>query len=313
MFIELSEEAQKLLNKSNEERINYISRETWVDYPVAENILNKMERLIRYEKNKSRITSILLVGSSNNGKTSLLERFEELHPPYDYNVDGGRPDWVKDDFFDNHSGIGKPVLYIVAPPEPNESRLYTNILNEINAPYKERDPLSKKQYLVEYYLKIFNVEMLIIDEIHGILSGSTARQKQIMNAIKNLSNMLQIPIVLSGIKDALHTINTDTQLSSRFRPEYLPKWKMGPEFINILGTIISMMPLKKTSTILNPEAASVILDISEGYIGDIFGLVKEAAIYAIVSGSEKITLKEINECSYLSLKEANKSIELSDI
>lgn len=313
MLVELSDEAQMLLNKSDEERIDYISRETWVDYPVAENILNKMERLIRYEKNKSRITSILLVGSSNNGKTSLLERFEELHPPYDYNVEGGRPDWVKDDFFDNHSGIGRPVLYIVAPPEPNESRLYTNILNEINAPYKERDPLSKKQYLVEYYLKIFNVEMLIIDEIHGILSGSTARQKQIMNAIKNLSNTLQIPIVLSGIKDALRTINTDTQLSSRFRPEYLPKWKMGPEYVNLLATIVSLMPLKKTSTILNPEAASVILNISEGYIGDIFGLVKEAAIYAILSGSEKITLKEIEECNYLSLQEANKNTELSDI
>lgn len=313
MIVELSDETQKLLNKSDEERLDYISRETWVDYPVAEHILNKMERLIRYEKNKSRITSILLVGSSNNGKTSLLERFAELHPPYDYNVEGGRPDWVKDDFFDNHSGIGRPILYIVAPPEPNESRLYTNILNEINAPYKERDPLSKKQYLVEYYLRIFNVEMLIIDEIQGILSGSTARQKQIMNAIKNLSNALQIPIVLSGIKNALRTINTDTQLSSRFRPEYLPKWKMGPEYVNLLATIVSLMPLKKTSTILNPEAASVILDISEGYIGDIFGLIKEAAIYAILSGSEKITLKEIDECNYLSLKEANKNTELSDV
>jgi len=313
MFVELSDEAKEYLEKTDAERLEYISRETWVDYPIAENILNRMGQLIKYEKNKSRITSILLVGSSNNGKTSLLERFGELHPPYDYNVEGGRPDWVKDDFFDDHSGIGRPVLYIVAPPEPNESRLYTNILNMINAPYRERDPLSRKQYLVEYYLKIFNVEMLIIDEIHGILSGSTARQKQVMNAIKNLSNMLQIPIVLSGTKDALRTISTDMQISSRFRPEYLPKWKMGPEYVNLLATIVSMMPLHKTSTILNPESASIILEMSEGYIGEIFGLMKEAASYAIRSGSEKITLKEIQECDYLTLKESNKKTDLKNI
>lgn len=313
MLVELSDEAKEYLNKSDEERIEYISRETWVDYPIADNILNKLEQLIKYEKNKSRITSILLVGSSNNGKTSLLERFGELHPPYDYNVEGGRPDWVEDDFFDDHSGIGRPVLYIVAPPEPNESRLYSNILNMINAPFKERDPLARKQYLVEYYLKIFNVEMLIIDEIHGILSGSTARQKQVMNAIKNLSNTLQIPIVLSGTKDALRTISTDSQISSRFRPEYLPKWQMGPEYVNLLATIISMMPVRKTSSILNPESASIILDMSEGYIGEIFGLLKAAATFAIQSGSEKITLKEIQGCDYLTLKESNKKTDLKNI
>ncbi|MDY0129441.1 MAG: hypothetical protein RBR63_04545 [Methanosarcina vacuolata] len=53
--------------------------------------------------------------------------------------------------------------------------------------------------------------------------------------------------------------------------------------------------------------------MSEGYIGEIFGLMKEAASYAIRSGSEKITLKEIQECDYLTLKESNKKTDLKNI
>jgi len=312
-MIELSKETQQYVHKSDEERFMYISKELWIEYPIATDILQKMEQLLKYEKNKSRVTSMLLVGSGNNGKTSLLERFEALHPPYDYNLASERPDWVKNDFFDAHSGVGRPVLYVIAPPEPSESRLYSNILNMINAPHKERDPLARKQYLVEYYLKIFNVEMLIIDEIHGVLSGSVLRQKQIMNAIKNLSNALQIPIVLAGTKSALRAINTDTQISSRFRPAYLTKWKMGPEFVNLLATILTLLPLRKESDILNQKVALMILEKSEGYIGEIFGILRAAAVYAITSKSEKITIKEIEECNYLTIAEAHKNETLKDV
>ena len=112
MTYTLTNKTKELLDKSDEERMQYISRNVWIDYPIAENIIKKMDNLIRYEKGKSRITSILLVGSSTNGKTSLLEQFITLNPPYDYNVEDGRPDWVKDDFFDNHSGI---VLLLLKP------------------------------------------------------------------------------------------------------------------------------------------------------------------------------------------------------
>ena len=298
---------------TNEERIELLSKDNWIDYPIAQDILNKLDHLLLHEKDKSRITSVLLVGSSNNGKTSLLERFMELHPPYDYNIEGGRPDWVKDDFFDDHSGIGMPVLYILAPTEPNESRLYSNILNQINAPFKERDTIARKQYLVEYYLNIFNIEMLIIDEVHNILSGSVVKQKQIMNAIKNLSNILKIPIVLSGIKDALRAIQTDDQIHNRFRPLPLPKWQMNQDYVSLLATIVETLPLRKESDILNPKTAGLILSMSEGYIGEIINIIREAAKYAITSESERVTIKEIQECNYISLSNAEKRIDLLNI
>lgn len=309
--IVLSPEVEALLLKSDEERIEYITKERWINYPLAQEIIDTLEKLKTYEKNKSRVTSILLVGSSNSGKTSLLNEFMRRNPWYDYQSDNS--DKLTKEFFDKYTATGIPALYILAPSEPNESRLYSNILNSIFAPFKESDAIAKKQYLVEYYLDLLNVDMLIIDEIHNILSGSIAKQKQILNAIKNLSNHLRIPIVLSGTKDALRAVSTDTQISSRFRPIYLKKWKMDKEFISLLATFLTTLPLKKESQILTSNTAMEILEISDGYIGDIVGLLKHAAIYSIESGSEKISLKEIRECNYNSMANVNKIVSLNEI
>ena len=309
--IVLTNEAQEIINKTNEERIAYISEDRWIHYPQAEEIIHILETIKTYEKNKTRVTSILLVGSPNNGKTSLLGEFIRRNPSYDYYSENS--DKLTKEFFDNYNAIGIPALYILAPNEPNESRLYSNILNKISAPFKERDSIARKQYLVEYYLDLLNVDMLIIDEIHNILSGSVAKQKQVLNAIKNLSNHLKIPIVLSGTKDALRAVSTDTQISSRFRPIYLRKWKMDKEFVSLLATFIKTLPLKKESIVLTSNTAMEILEISDGNIGDIVGLLKKAAIYAIESESERITLKEIRECEYISMSNVNKIVELSDI
>lgn len=309
--IKLTKEASDLLNKSNEERIVYISQDRWINYPLAQDIIDMLENIKTYEKNKTRVTSILLVGSSNNGKTSLLNEFMRRHPDYDFYSEN--PDKLSKEFFDKYTATGIPALFILAPSEPSETRLYSNILNSIFAPFKERDTIARKQYLVEYYLELLNVDMLIIDEIHNILSGSVSKQKQVLNAIKNLSNHLKIPIVLSGTKDALRAVSTDTQISSRFRPVYLKKWKMDKEYVSLLATFLSTLPLKKDSQILTHNTAMEILEISDGYIGDIIGLLKKASIYAINSGSERISLKEITECDYNSMIKVNKSINLQDI
>lgn len=309
--IELTKETKEILNKSNQERIKYITKDKWINYDRAQVILDKLDSLKTYEKNKTRVTSVLLVGSSNNGKTSLLEEFIRRNPWYDHTQNNNSK--LTREFYDKYTSTGIPALYIIAPSEASETRLYSNILNEVLVPFHERDTIARKQYLVEYYLEMMNVDMLIIDEIHNILSGSVAKQKQILNAIKNLSNNLKIPIVLSGTKDALRAVSTDTQIMSRFRPIYLTKWEMNKDYISLLATIISTLPLKKESNILTPNTALEILDISGGYIGDIVALLKQAAIFAIEEKTEKISLQEIRECDYNSLANVHKSSILKNV
>lgn len=309
--IQLTTETKEILLKTDEERFQYISKTYWIDYPIASDILQKMEDLIRYERDKIRVTSILLVGSSNNGKTSLLDRFKTLHKNYDLNL--CTIEEQREKYFSEYHATGMPVVYIIAPTEVTEGRLYSEILSTLNAEYKERDTTAAKKKLVEHYFNSLNVEMLIIDEIHNILGASPLKRNAMMDTIKNLSNQLKIPIVLSGTKDALRAISTNSQISSRFRPMYLTKWKMNKDFITLLATILSMLPLKKKSNILNKNAAELVLEMSEGYIGEIINLLKESAIYAIRTGSEQITIDELKKCDFNSLKNVHKNESLKDI
>lgn len=313
MSAEMTAETKELLNGSDEERIEYINKEYWIDYPVAQNILDKMEDIFKYGYGQTRYISALLVGSSNNGKTSLLKQFLKKHPPYDYNLEGERPDWITDEFFDKYTGIGRPVIYIISPTEPSETRLYSIILEQLNVPYKARDTLDTKAKLVEYYLRALNVKVLVIDEIHNILNGSPAKQRQIMSAIRDLSSTLTMPVMLSGVKEALRAVNTEDQISSRYRPQYLTKWKMDKDYVRLLATVVSKLPLKKQSTIVNKDDAAEILELCNGYIGEIVNLIKAAAIYAVKTGSERVTIKEIRECGFNTLANVHKTMNLKDI
>lgn len=309
--IKQSSNISEMLKLSDEERIAFISKERWINYPAAEDILKKLDYIRVYEKGKTRVTSILLYGSSNNGKTTILEKYIENNPPYD--LYGSNPHKDTQKHYDKHHIFGIPALYIIAPNEASESRLFSQILNSVNAVFKDKDTIARKQYLVEYYMEVLNVEMIIIDEIQGILNGSPTKQRQVMTAIKNLSNAIKIPIVLSGTKDALRAISIDSQTKKRFKPIHLNKWTFNEDLISLVATLISTMPLKKESDILNTKAVQEILKITDGYIGDIVGLLTAASIYAINTKSEKVTLKEIKECGYESMDKLEKEMLLNNI
>lgn len=275
-------EVEKLLDQSNEVRIAAINQEKWITYPQAKEILDKLDELIHCPK-KSRMPSLLIVGDTNNGKTSILNRFINLHPPYDEN------------------GVSViPIVSVQSPPSPDLSSFYSKILYFLSVPYKNSDKTAKKEELIHYYFSLCGVKMLIVDEIHNILSGQIAKQKSFMNALKSLSNELQIPIVISGIVDALHATNTDAQINNRFKPIFLPKWQINRDFLSLLASIEMTLPLKKASNLgQSKEIALLIADQAEGYIGEIVELVSLAAKHAIKTGTEKIGIKELKECGFI--------------
>lgn len=214
----LSPKAAEQLNLDELERIEYIRSPRWIGYPQAQQILTKLEDLLVFPK-QNRMPNMLLVGDTNNGKTMLVSHFLRQHPAHD------NP---------NGNGIIAPVVLIQAPPTPDESRFYNAILDLLFAPYKAHDRTDKKLAQVLHLLKYINTKMLIIDEIHHILSGSLNKQKTFLNVIKYMGNELQIPIVGVGIKDAYRAIQTDSQLANRFEPAVLPRWEMDKNFLRLL-------------------------------------------------------------------------------
>lgn len=294
MTVHLSETAAAKLKQSNHERIQHIKKSRWIGYGKAKEILSKLEDLLVHPK-QERMPNMLLVGESNNGKTKLISKFRDLHPATE-NLGG--------------ESVSIPVLYIQAPPTPDERGLYTAILNRLfECPAKSQATDAKRDQVVAILRRV-DLGMLIVDEIHHLLAGSYVKQRTCLNVLKYLGNELCVPIVGVGTAEALRAIHTDPQLANRFKPEILSKWTMGPELVRLLASFERVIPIRLPSNLASMELANLILQRSEGTIGEISALLNAAAALAINSGDEQITAGTLNACDYVSPSHRKQAVKL---
>lgn len=289
----LNESTAKLLELDNVQRIERIRASRWIGYPCAKTILAKLEDLLVYPKSH-RMPNLLLVGDTNNGKTMLVQRFCAQHPADD------NP---------NGDGIRVPVLFVQAPPIPDEGRFYNSILELLFAPYKPNDRVDKKQFQVIKLLKYVGLKMLVIDEIHHVLAGNMNRQRAFLNVLKYLGNELQIPIVAVGIRDAFRALQTDPQLANRFEPALLPRWEFDTDFLRLLVSFERMLPLREPSQLHDMTLATKLFSMSEGYIGELSRLLTNAAVYAVESGRERIDSRVLDGIGWFSPSDRKRQID----
>lgn len=276
-------EAREMFGKSIEDRVSYIRQDRWLPYPDADRMLAKLESLYSMPK-KIRAPSMLIVGDSHSGKSSLVRRFLDLHPPTDGVYEAACP-----------------VYYLEScPSEPDEGRLYDEILQDMLIPFRYSDKPSKKMAEVEYQFEQIGVRVIILDEIHHALSGSALKQRVFLNSIKSLHNKMQRPIVLVGTHEAQFVTSSDPQFASRFKMEALKRWGYDVEFQKFLARLEMTLPFERASLLASPDISKCLYKRAEsGCIGDFVDLVVEAAILAINNGKERITNKEIKECDFI--------------
>jgi hypothetical protein len=266
-----------------EQRILWLKQPRWIGYPRAQDILGKLADLVHHPR-EARMPNMLLIGSSNNGKTRLIQHFAQRHPAEE-----------------NRGGehIIAPVLYIQAPPAPSEAGLYSEILTTLFEKVPSSSTEAKRARVIQV-LRGIQLKVLIIDELHNILAGASMKQQQFLNMIKYIGNELQISIVGCGTGDLLRAVSIDPQIQNRFVPELLQKWQMNKEFRQLLMSFERVLPLRSPSTLHDPAIASKILAMCEGTIGELSTLLNLAATHAIRHGQEQITAEVLNACGYVS-------------
>lgn len=279
----LSAEALKALSLPDEERIRFIRAGRWLPLRHAKVALGRLDELLTWPE-VTRMPSYLLVGPSFSGKTSILERFLELHPP---DLDPTRETTVC------------PVLMVDAPPKPDIVDFYSRILDALMTPYKPTAPAHEKYSQVKRLFRELGVRVLIIDEIHHLIAGSQNRQREFRNALKSLGNETKVCIVVSGIEEAYNAFNADPQMSSRFVPIEMPRWSPGEDMGRLLASLERGMPLRNASGLHSPDLMMAIHARSESMLGDICSLVTEAACASIRSGVECITLEGISRLDWV--------------
>ncbi len=278
----LTNEAFEYLSKSDEERILYCKKDHWIGYGSAAKLVEILEDKF-LDPPQMRHEGLLIYGDSNNGKTAILKRMYELHKTkLDYVTKEGEAIYEI------------PIIYFQAPTVPDESRLYSLILDELCVPQKRTDKVVVKANLAKHFLNKLGTRMILIDEIHSALRGNLNKQRTFIDDLKQLSNSLSLTIVLAGTREAYSALSIGNETSTRFPALELPRWNNDRKFRSFVATYERCLPLKEASNMAdNAELLNALFYQSEGLIGKAVNLLKKAAIKAIKSKREYITVDDI--------------------
>ena len=262
---ELTDAARAMLTGSEEERIDFIRRNRWFGYAAAREALETMERLLAYPP-VTRPLNFMLIADTNNGKTTIVERFEALHPAVD----------------DPHAARAeRPVMLISCPPGPDEGRFYNHMLKTLNANFKVTDDVDKKLFQIQNLLQKLGTRLVIFDEIDNSIAGPLNKRHLLLNALRGLGKAIERPIVFTGTFEALLVLRDFRPMQNRFQPQVLPKWELNEEFLQFLISFEMTLPLKKASNLASEQLASLLFVMSGGLIGELSNLLKLAAEVAV--------------------------------
>jgi hypothetical protein len=289
----LSPQAQITAMLPVQERIKRIRAERWIGYSTANQALVSLEELFTWPE-RVRMQNMLLIGPTNNGKSMIIEKFRRQHLPY-ISKDGSKE--------------VIPVLVMQMPSDPSIARFYTMLLYAMNAPMVSRRRVQDLEILSLRLMKETKVRMLVIDELHNILAGSSSVRNEFLNLLRFLGNTLHIPIIGVGTEDAYRAIRTDDQLENRFKPFILPRWKDDDNLMSLLASFKVSIPLRRSSELHSKEIARYILARTEGTIGEITALLTYTAIVAIETGEEAINNKTFTMADYDSPTERRRKFE----
>jgi len=270
--------ASDMLNAVSAEdqlRIHQMKSSSWIGYPRAVSIRNQMQDLLAHPRTH-RMPNLALIAETNNGKTMLLKNFCKHSNP------------VEDP---NAEKTTLPVLMVQTPPSADEGRLYYAILNRLCAAGSAREPEDSKLRRMTIILQHLETKMLVLDDFFNIGSSTPSRRRKFLNALRNLSIALEMPIIISGTAETLNILSVDPSIANRFKPLFLPKWSEEglEDFARFVLSVEKTLLLEKPCQLCDEETLRKLLTFGEGMIGEVVAIMRLLAEWAIRSGTELIS------------------------
>ncbi|PSF33084.1 transposase [Aphanothece hegewaldii CCALA 016] len=222
-------------------------------------------------KRKAR-QSCRVVGESRTGKTVACEAYTLRNKP---KQEGKQAPTV-------------PVVYIMPPAKCGSKDLFKEIIEYLR--YKAvKGTVSEFRSRAMEVLKGCEVEMIIIDEADRLKPDT-------FPDVRDINDKLEISVVLVGTDRLDAVIKRDEQVYNRFRAHRRFGKLTGLEFKKTVAIWEEkVLKLPVASNLSSPDLIKILTKATEGYIGRLDEILREAAIKSLSTGSKRLEKSVLQE------------------
>lgn len=272
---------RKYLAIEGRRRIDECWKDIWIPTDPVRNVFSELEDRVR-ASDDTKPRGLVVLGESDTGKSRTLKMFRKRHEP-------------QTEIEREYTHF--PVVLIDAPSKISRTAVMHSILEELQAPITlriEEEPL--KRHVIRA-LKQHQVRLVMIDEFHDITHHAlTAEIVSFLTFLKSLVNGIGRPFAVCGTPRLADIIRMDPQIAGRLRDVVTLQQLTDPQFTQTLLTYELLMPLRLPSNLTaNEELRVEIFNRSQGYIGQLSNLLKDACKTAIEDGTERLTLQVLSD------------------
>jgi len=262
--------ARAALELPDDHRIARIDRDLWIGYGRALDIGERLERILQSGR-RMRPDNLLVVGPSNNGKTAIARRFLARHtPPEDPGAERATI----------------PVALVQAPNGPRIPQLLAAILAALGRPPLAWRSTAQLRAEAQRAMADVGLRLLLIDDLHNIRGPRCA---PMLVELREIGSCTGVSLGGFATREVADVLRQDEELANRMAPCPLPRWRLDdPDYPRLLATFARHLPLRRPSSLTQPDLAARLLAAADGLIGGVAATLRRAAAEAVRTGHECI-------------------------
>ncbi|WSV86245.1 TniB family NTP-binding protein [Nocardia sp. NBC_01009] len=266
-------------DRDEEDRIDYHTRLTVIATSTVKAVAQKGRRLTLLNRHAvSARRGLILSGAAGTGKTTAITQFGKMHE-------------VADRQRHPHSCDRIPVLYVTVPPAATPRMLAAEFARFLGLPVTQRANLTD---LIEAVCGVCcdtGTSVVICDELHNI-SLATRAGAEVSDTLKYFSERVPATFIYSGInveREGLFTGTRGEQIAGRHTLIATTGFPYTDDWRSVVASIEHTLRLHNHRLGTLTGLDRYLHQRTAGMIGSLSALIREAALDAILTGTEKIT------------------------